>query len=129
LLAIGLVWRAIRAGKGIAIAGAVLGLTCLAHLMYGWMGAITACLIAVIPDPGSRVMVRIGRAAMVGAVAVVLSLFPLMPLRTDGWLLSHARQELASKFDSYGAQTVLGWLFRGELMDGGTRIPVLTAMS
>jgi hypothetical protein len=116
LLALGLSFRAIRTGKHVAIAGATLGLTALAHLMYGWMGAIMACGIALLPDSVPRAL-RIRRTVAIGAVAAVLSAFQLVPLFTDGYLINRARFEPADKFDSYGATTVLQWLFSGELLD------------
>jgi hypothetical protein len=129
LLAIGLSLRAIRRGKGIVIAGAILGLTCLAHLMYGWMGAVTACLICLIPNHDTPLITRVKRTVALGTVAAVLTAFQLIPLFTDGWLINHSRQEVASKFDSYGAGTVLGWLTTGGLLDSSTRIPLLSVVA
>src|SRR3954454_8432560 len=39
LLSIGLSYKAIRTGKHVTVAGVLIGLTLLAHLIYGWMGA------------------------------------------------------------------------------------------
>jgi len=50
LLSIGLSFKAIRTGKHVTPAGVLIGLTLLVHLIYGWMGALIACLIAVMPD-------------------------------------------------------------------------------
>jgi len=116
LLAMGLSLRAIRTGRNVAIAGAMLGLTALSHLMYGWMGAITACGMALLPDSVPR-WTRIRRTLALGAVAAVLSAFQLLPLFTDGSLINRARFEPADKFDSYGTTQVLQWLFSGELLD------------
>jgi hypothetical protein len=117
LLAIGFSFQAIRRGKGIAIAGALLGLTCLAHLMYGWMGALAACLMALMPDAAISRKVRITRTVALGTVSAILTLFQLLPLYTDGYLINRARFEPPEKFDSYGAAQVLQWLFSGDLMD------------
>jgi hypothetical protein len=127
LLAIGLSFQAIRKGKHVAAAGAVLGLTCLAHLMYGWMGAVAACLMALMPDRAIPRKIRIQRTVALGAVSAVLTLFQLLPLVTDGYLINRARFEPAEKFDSYGASQVLSWLFSGEMMDHD-RLPVLTLL-
>jgi hypothetical protein len=127
LIAMGLSYRAIRTGKNIAVAGAVLGLTCLSHLMYGWMGAVAACMIALLPDPAIPRMIRIRRTVALGAVSGVLAAFQLIPLFTDGYLINRARFEPAEKFDSYGATQVLKWLFSGEILDQN-RAPVLTLL-
>jgi len=127
LLSIGLCYRAIRYGKRIALAGAVLGLTCLAHLMFGWMGAVMACALALLPDATLPRTVRIRRTVALGAVAAVITVFQLVPLFTDGYLINRARFEPAEKFDSYGAAKVLQWLFTGGLMDWD-RLPVLTLL-
>ena len=127
LLSLGLAFRAVRQGRRIALAGAVLGLTCLAHLIYGWMGALTICLLAVIPDPETPRLVRIRRTVMIGSVALVLTVFELIPLFTDGYFMNHSRIEPPMKWDSFGAVQVLEWLFTGGLMDH-ERIPVLTLL-
>ena len=127
LASIGLSYRAIRRGRNIAIAGAALGLTCLAHLMYGWMGAWIALLIALLPDANAARMVRIKRTVAIGAVSAVLCLFQLIPLLTDGYLISRSRFEPPDKFDSYGAGQVLSWLVSGQIMDHD-RLPALTLL-
>jgi hypothetical protein len=127
LLSIGLCFRAIRTGKRIALAGFVLGLTCLAHLMYGWMGAVCACGMALLPDASAARAARIRRTIALGAVAAVLTFFELVPLFTDGYLINRARFEPAEKFDSYGASKVLSWLFSGAIMDND-RTPALTLL-
>ena len=50
LITLGLAFRSIRRGSRLALTGALLGLTFLAHLIYGYMGALSVCLLAVIPD-------------------------------------------------------------------------------
>jgi hypothetical protein len=127
LLSIGMSYRAIRRGTGQAAAGALAGLTMIAHLIYGWMGALIACLIAVLPDETPRA-VRIRRLAVVGAIAAVLSAFLLMGILEDGALINRSRLEPAEKYDSYGAGQVLTWLVTGQIMDHD-RIPVLSLLT
>src|ERR1035437_2530527 len=52
MITLGLGFAAIRRGRHLALTGALLGLTFLAHLIYGYMGALSGCLLAVIPDAG-----------------------------------------------------------------------------
>ena len=128
LITLGLAFSAIRRGKRLALTGALLGLTFLAHLIYGYMGALSVCLLAVIPDAEVARGVRIRRVVMVGAVAVLLSAFQLAPLLLDGSNINHSRWESVWKWDSFGAGQVLKWLFTGELLDHG-RLPVLSLLS
>ena len=128
LITLGLGFRSIRRGSHLALTGALLGLTFLAHLIYGYMGALSFCLLAVIPDAGLARGVRIRRAAIVGAVALMLSAFQLVPLWLDASHINHSRWEAVWKWDSFGAPQVLGWLFKGELLDHG-RLPVLTLLA
>jgi hypothetical protein len=128
LLSIGLSYRAIRTGKHLTPAGILIGLTMVAHLIYGWMAALTACLIAVIPDHVVARIPRIRRTAIIGIVAGVIAAFQLYPLVTDGYLINRSRLEPADKFDSFGAAKVLEWLFSGQIMDH-ERLPVLSLLA
>ncbi len=128
LIALGLAFGAIRRGRHMVIAGAMLGLTFLAHLIYGYMGAISVCVLAAIPDAGVSRWLRVRRAAMLGVVAFAISAFHLVPLLLDGATINHSRWEPVWKWDSFGAGQVLQWLFTGELLDHG-RLPVLTLLA
>lgn len=128
LLTLGFGWRAIRRGRRLAVTGALLGLTCLAHLIYGWMGAVTLCLLALMPDSEVARWVRIRRTVWVGTVALLLTVFQLLPLLLDGFFINHSRLEPAAKWDSYGAWQVLKWLFTGQILDSG-RLPVLSLLA
>src|SRR5205085_9730868 len=127
LIAIGLAVGAIRRGRRLVLTGALLGLTFLAHLIYGYMGALSVCLLAVIPAEMPR-WVRIRRTVSVGAVALLLAAFQLAPLLLDGSNINHSRWEAVWKWDSFGAGHVLKLLFTGELLDHG-RLPVLTLLA
>ncbi|MCU1237349.1 MAG: hypothetical protein JWP63_5316, partial [Candidatus Solibacter sp.] len=128
LVAIGLAWRAVRTGKWIVLAGAMLGLTMLAHLVYGWMGALCVCLMALLPDAGIPRRPRIVRTLQIGVVAALLSAFQLLPILQDGYLINRSRVEQLEKYDSYGAAKVLTWLFTGRIMDNG-RLPAISLLA
>lgn len=128
LITIGLAVQAIRRGRRLVLTGALLGLTFLAHLIYGYMGALSVCLLALIPDAEVTRWLRFRRMAMVGAVALLLSAFQLAPLLLDGSKINHSRWESVWKWDSFGAGQVSMWLFTGELLDHG-RLPVLTLLA
>jgi hypothetical protein len=128
LLSIGLSFKAIRTGKHVTPAGALIGLTLLAHLIYGWMGALIACLIAIMPDRDVPRLLRIRRTAVMGVVAALIAAFQLTPLIADGYLINRSRLEPADKYDSFGAGKVLQWLFSGQLMDHD-RPPALSLLA
>ena len=127
LLALGMAFQAIRQGRRQALAGALLGLTFLSHLVYGYIGALSVCLLALMPDSEPR-GVRILRAVRSGAVALLLVLFQLLPLLLDRGSINHSRWEPAWKWDSFAPGQVLGWLARGELLDFG-RLPILSLLA
>jgi hypothetical protein len=127
LLAIGCGYQAIRRGKNVVFAGVLLGLAFLAHFIYGYIGALTICLFAVLPDIEARI-VRLGRMMVVGATALAVAAFELIPMLRDASWISHSRWELAWKWDSFGAAQVLRWLLSGELLDHG-RFPVLSLLA
>src|SRR3954447_17386078 len=66
LLAIGLGFRAVCTGRRVAAAGLLLGLTFLAHLIYGYIGALTVWLMAVIPGEKCARGQRFARVAVIG---------------------------------------------------------------
>ena len=128
LITLGLAYRSIRRGRHLALTGAMLGLTFLAHLIYGYMGALSVCLLAVIPDAEVGRGVRIRRTAVVGGTALLLSAFQLAPMLIDASHINHSRWEAVWKWDSFGAAQALAWLFTGELLDHG-RAPALTLLA
>jgi Dolichyl-phosphate-mannose-protein mannosyltransferase len=127
LLAIGFGYNAIRRGRLLAWTGMLLGLTFLAHFIYGYIAALTVCLLAIMPDSESR-LVRIGRTVWVGAIALAVAAFELVPLMLDGAIINHSRWENPWKWDSFGAGQVVKWMFSGDLLDHG-RLPILSALA
>ena len=128
LLAIGCGFQALRRGRYGALAGLLLGLTCVCHFIYGWIGAVTLCLLALLPDAAVARSLRIRRTVFVAAVAMVVSAFQLLPVWIDSPILNHSRWEQSWKWDSFGAGVVLKALFTGELLDHG-RLPVLSLLA
>ncbi|HEY1494589.1 MAG TPA: YfhO family protein, partial [Candidatus Solibacter sp.] len=128
LVTLGLAWRAVRTGRRLVLTGAMLGLTMLAHLVYGWMGALSICLMALLPDAGVPRRPRILRTLQVGLVSAALCAFQLLPIFSDGYLINRSRVEQVEKYDSHGAAKVLGWLFSGRILDND-RIPALSLLA
>jgi hypothetical protein len=125
LLSLGFGWRALRRGTGFTLAGVLLGLTCLAHLIFGYMGALSLVLAALLPEGEVPRAARVMRTLRIGAVALALSAFQLLPLVIDGPIINHSRWEPAWKWDAFGVANTLRYLFTGQLLDGD-RLPVLT---
>src|SRR5579875_3266679 len=107
--------------------GLLVGLTFLAHFIYGYIAALTICLLALMPGAESRAA-RIGRTVWVGAVALAVSAFELIPLLLDSPIINHSRWENAWKWDSFGAKQVLKYAFSGDLLDHG-RLPVMSGLA
>ncbi|MBZ5605456.1 MAG: YfhO family protein [Acidobacteriia bacterium] len=132
LLAIGFGYRAIRRARSLAWTGLLLGLTFLAHFIYGYIAAITLCLLAVLPDRESHHLTtrrdRMLRTAWIGAIAFVVASFELIPLLSDGAIINHSRWEPVWKWESFGAARVMKLLFTGELLDHG-RFPIFSLLA
>jgi hypothetical protein len=128
LLSIGFAFRALRRGERLHLAGVLLGLTFLCHFIYGYIGALSICLMAVMPDPKVGRVLRIRRTAWIAMVAVLVAAFQLAPLLLDGAWINHSRWEPAWKWDSFGGGQVIHWLVTGELLDHG-RLPVLSLLA
>jgi hypothetical protein len=128
LLAFGLSWRAVRTGRSIVLAGTAVGLTMLAHLVYGWMAALSVFLMALLPDTKIARRPRIVRTLQIGVVAGLLSGFQLLPILQDGYLINRSRIEPVEKYDSHGATKVLQWLFTGRILDND-RLPAISLLA
>ena len=125
LLSIGFGFRAIKQGRFIALTGCLVGLTFLAHFIYGYMAGVSLLLLALLPDREASPTARLMRFAYAGVTALVLASFELVPLLKDGSIINRSRWEYSWKWDSFGAPQVLQKLFTGEILDHG-RLPVLS---
>jgi len=128
LLTLGLSFQAIRRGHRPMLAGLMLGLTFVSHFVYGYIGALTICVMAVVPDRGAPRRSRIFRAMRIGAVSVLVSAFQLATLLLDRSLINPAAPGEGWKADSFGAGTVLKYLLTGDLLDYG-RLPVFSLLA
>ena len=120
-----LAYRALATGRHLTPAGVMLGLTFLAHFIYGYIAALSVVLLALLEAPRVK---RLARTAFAGTVALTISLFHLLPLLLDSPQINRSRWEPAWKWDSYGAREVLEKLATGELLDAG-RLPVLSLLA
>ena len=116
LPAIGCGFQAVRRGRFGALAGLLLGLTCICHFIYGWIGAVTLCLLVILPDAEVKRSLRMRRIVLVGAVAILVSAFQLLPVWMDRSILNHSRWEQSWKWDSFGAGVVLEGVVHGRIV-------------
>ncbi len=128
LLTLGFGYRALRRGSGLAIAGICLGLTFLAHFIYGYMGALSLCLLALIPNRETPVASRIARTVFMGAIAFVLAAFELVPMMFDTSIINHSHWEAPWKWGSFGARAVTKLFVTGDILDHN-RLPILTLLA
>ena len=128
ILSVGLLYRALHLGRGIVIASIVLALLAMSHLIYAYMMAITAVVLALAAIRGRRqFLVPVARLAMVAAPALVMSAWMWLPFITTRAYLGISPYLQREKYDSYGAPDVMTWLVTGDLLDHG-RLPVLTVL-
>ncbi|MCZ7649787.1 MAG: YfhO family protein [Thermoanaerobaculia bacterium] len=124
-LALGRGAAALRGEKGPAGAGALLAATALCHTLYGYVGAASLVLLALLEARagGWRPVAR--RLAGIAGSSLLLSAFFVVPMLLDRATIHHSRWEAAWKWDSFGHEAVLGHLVRSELFDAG-RWPLVT---
>jgi Tfp pilus assembly protein PilF len=124
LLALGSARRALDSGRGRAVAGALFAATALSHIVFGYAIAASAALLALTGPRGQRGR-RLVRLAAIGAYAIPLTAWFVVPLFLTRVEINHSRWEAAYKWDSFGASSVLRELGSGRLLDAG-RLPALS---
>ncbi|MEO8370690.1 MAG: hypothetical protein ABI806_16015 [Candidatus Solibacter sp.] len=127
LLALGCAHRAVRGAGSATLAGVLLGLTFLCQIIYGYIGAISICLLALLAVSTPRIE-RVKRILWIGTAAFALSLFQLLPLWLDRALINPTPADQVWKSDSFGPSQVLEWLVTGQLLDHG-RLPILSLLA
>jgi hypothetical protein len=126
-LGIAATWRATREGRGLFPATLLMTVTFLSHLALGYMGFMAAG-IGVLIGPARELPRRIGRLAIVAGVTGFAILAVAVPIIRDFAWYNVSTLVPSWKYNSFGHEVVLPWLFRGELFDHG-RAPVLTVLT
>ncbi len=127
-LAVGVSFRAVQCGRGLVLAGALAGLTFLAHFIYGYMAALSIALLIAFSASHIPLAVRLLRVVSIGLFAFALTAFQILPLLADASTINRSRWEYAWKWDSFGGLEVLKLLTTGRLLDF-ERLPVLTFLA
>lgn len=126
-LALAFGWRAVEGlSRSLAAAG-LLAATLLAHVLYGYVAALTIALALLASPTLSAVGPRLWRGTVLAVQFLLLTAFFLVPLYVNRAFHAVSLYDSADKFDSYGAATIIAWFLGGSLLDHG-RLPVLTVL-
>ena len=105
----------------------LLSLTCLTHILFGYIAILSSLLLIVITFDAKEVTTRFLRlAGLLLITAIVISYF-VVPLVLDNEFHAKSLYDSAEKFNSTGFQDVCTRFLNGDLFDGG-RFPVLTLL-
>ena len=126
-IALALLDRLIRRGRGVLVTALSCGALVLGHLLYAYMIGIAAVVLCVIGLRPANAVQRISRLTAVGGIAVALASYFVVPFFTQAGYLNISPYLDRAKYDGFGAGAVLGWLASGDLFDQG-RLPVLTVL-
>jgi uncharacterized membrane protein len=126
LLTVGFVVRALDEGRGRVATAILLATTALSHIVFAYIGFVSAALLALVGAAGERAR-RLARLPTLVVPALVLIAWFVIPLARVGAEIDHNRWEDTFKWDSFGAPTILRALASGNLFDFG-RFPSLTLL-
>ena len=126
-VALALLDRLIRSGRGLVVTALSCAALVLAHLIYAYMVGIAAVVLFLIGLRPANAARRVLRLGAVAGIAAVLTAYFIIPFFAQAGYINISPYLERSKYDGFGAGAVLGWLASGDLLDHG-RIPVLTAL-
>lgn len=121
------VWRVLQRGTGYLPAILALSALALSHLIYAYMMAITVGVLFVLFLRRGLILATATRLVILGILVAVATAEMWLPFLTGYKYLAASPYLEPYKYDSFGAPTILGWLFSGDLLDHG-RLPVLTVL-
>lgn len=126
-LAWGFGFRAVSRGRSSAWAALAIAVTVAVHLLTGYL-ALLSLGVFVLVRP-SRLLRRIGRAALVAAGSLLIAAWVVVPLLLDrGYTIQDEYSRGKVFYDSFGARKILGWMVTGQLFDRN-RFPVLSILA
>ena len=126
-IALATLHRVASRGTGIVAAALACAALALSHLLYAYMLGITAIVLLFFGMTRANAVARIGRFAVVGAVAAAVTSYMWLPFFTQAAYINVTPYLDPAKYDSFGAGPILSWLFSGDLFDHD-RLPVLTLL-
>jgi hypothetical protein len=123
VLAVAASFRALRGDGSVAAAAALVGVTALCHLIFGFAAALSALLLWAV-SPSRRALLRL---VALGAGVASLCAFLVVPALLDGPWVNHSVWEPTWKWASHGAPVLMRALVSGGMFDAG-RLPVLSVL-
>ncbi len=125
-ITLALLHRVMDRGRGYLAAMVALAALVLSQLLYAYMMAISAVVMAVCASRRSLPM-RFARLGTVGLAAGLIAAYMIVPAALSGYWLNESPYLETYKYDSFGAGPILQWLVTGQLLDAD-RLPVLTVL-
>jgi hypothetical protein len=123
-LAWGFSWRAIRDGRHLFAAVALVSLTIALHFETGYLALLPLLVWPLVA--GRSIATGARRAAIVAGGSLLAAAWVIVPLLDQRpWAATNEALRGTALVNGYGAARVLGWLASGQLLDHG-RIPVVT---
>jgi hypothetical protein len=127
-LSLALVHRTLRDGRGYFWSVLALSALVLSHVIYAFITAITLGFVLLAGITRANGRERVIRLAVVGAPALLITAYFWLPLIVNGAYHTTSPYMEEWKYDSFGAEQVLTWLVKGELLDYN-RPPVVTGFA
>ncbi len=126
-LAWGFGYRAVARGRQVPWAALAAAMSVAVHLLTGYLALLSLGVLALLRP--RRLPVRALRAAIVGAGALLIAAWVVVPLLADRVFTIQDEFSRGRVFyDSFGARQILSWAVSGELLDKH-RFPVLTLLA
>lgn len=126
-LAWGFGYRAISRGRQIPWAALVVAMTIAVHLLTGYLALLSLGVLVLLRP--TRLPVRALRAAIVGAGALLIAAWVVVPLLADrAFTIQDEFSRNRVFYDSFGARQILSWMVSGQLFDRD-RLPVLSVLA
>lgn len=127
-IAFAALWRLFRQRGRLWPAVVSLALLALTHLVYGYMAALTAGVLALAGASRADLRRRLWAFVLLGALTAAAALYMLVPFVRDQQYLSVSPYFPRFRFDGFGFEAVLAGLARGDLLDS-RRLAVLTVLA
>lgn len=127
-VALAALYRLLQRGGRIVPAVLAAAGVLLVHLLYGYMLAISALVIALVGLTRADIRRRITVLGISGVLVVAIAAYLVPPYLGAQAYLDVSPFLPQFRWDSFGAPAILGWLVTGDLFDHG-RLPVLTALT
>jgi hypothetical protein len=126
-ITIACVYRGLTTGRGLALAAIALAALVLSHVIYAYIVAVSIVVLLLVGLTRANLAQRLVRLAVIGIPAALITSYMTVPFLSSLQYDNVTPYLQSYKYDSYGAETILGWLVGGQLWDAG-RLPVLTAL-